>query len=311
MSWFSACISLWLMLLLATPASARQITLILSDDAPAYLEVERQLRAHLKANSNGQTTLSVTTAQWLESHKQDFPSTDLWIAAGLRASETVTSLSSNSPAFLTLIPKAALDRIANERRSDGRQLSGLYLDQPIERQLNLIRLAFPNRKRVGALLGPDSAMQLPALLSAAREYGLQLNVEKIFVENELLSALQRVLLNADVLLALPDATVFNRNTVQGILLTTYRFHDPLAAYAEAYVNAGATVALYTTPAQVADQTAEAIVALLKAKTLVLPPPQYPKYFSIKTNPQVARSLGVQLPDEDKLLEMLKNPPPAS
>lgn len=306
-----AWIPIAIMLSLATPVSARQLTLVLSDDAPAYLEAEKQLRAHLKASSTAQTTLNVTTAQWLESHKQDFPSTDLWIAVGLRASETVTALPSNSPTFLTLIPKAALDRIAHDRRSDGRQVSGLYLDQPIERQLNLIRLAFPNRKRVGAVLGPESAMQLPSLLSAAREFGLQLNVEKIIAETDLLSALQRVLLSADVLLALPDAAVFNRNTVQGILLTTYRFHDPLAAYAEAYVNAGATVALYSTPAQVADHTAEAVVALLKARTLVLPPPQYPKYFSIKTNPQVARSLGVQLPDEDTLLEMLKNPAPAS
>jgi len=45
--------------------------------------------------------------------------------------------------------------------------------------------------------------------------------------------------------------------------------------------------------------------LAQAKTLALPPPQYPKYFSVGVNYQVARSLGLAIEDEAALLQRIK------
>jgi ABC-type uncharacterized transport system substrate-binding protein len=103
-----------------------------------------------------------------------------------------------------------------------------------------------------------------------------------------------VLAEADVLLALPDTRVFNAGSLQNILITTYRQRVPLVAFSAAYVKAGATLALYASPAQAASQAAAMVRIFLGGRGLL--PPQSALEFSVALNERVARSLG--LPDDD-------------
>ena len=139
-----------------------------------------------------------------------------------------------------------------------------------------------------------------------RSQKIQLVVEKIDSSDEMLPALQRVLSDCDVLLALPDSLVFNKNNAQSILLTSYHYHDPVIGYSQAYVKAGALFAAYSMPTQIGRQAGEIIQHLLSAKPGTLPSPQYPKYFSVSVNYQVARSLGIRMEDELVLVEKLKH-----
>src|SRR4030065_2385532 len=118
------------------------------------------------------------------------------------------------------------------------------------RQLRLIRLALPGRTRVGMVLGPDSQKSERELRRAATVAGIVPRMEQISDEKQLVGALHRVLDDADVLLAVPDALVFNRHTAQSMLLTTYRLGKPVAGYSRAYVTAGALFAVYSTPSQI-------------------------------------------------------------
>ena len=54
-----------------------------------------------------------------------------------------------------LIPRQAFERLAPPR-GDGRprRLSAVFIDQPLSRQLELLRIALPGRNRVGVVLGP-------------------------------------------------------------------------------------------------------------------------------------------------------------
>jgi ABC-type uncharacterized transport system substrate-binding protein len=99
----------------------------------------------------------------------------------------------------------------------------------------------------------------------------------------LLNALRRLLSNSNVILAVPDAQIYNRNNISSILLTSYRQQVPLFGFSASYVKAGALAAVYSTPAQISQQVAEIISNLSSASSL--PAPQYPRYFSVNTNPQ--------------------------
>ncbi|MEO1765984.1 ABC transporter substrate-binding protein [Thiobacter aerophilum] len=287
----------WLVLLALTlcivlpAAAAINLTVWLSDDTPPYQEFAQRLRRELQARA---VHLEIQTGG------AGSAQAELVVAVGLRATEQALRLNPSLPVLAVLLPRATYLQL---RRSSGAQpFSAIFLDQPPARRFALIAEAFPYRKRVGAVLGPESAAELRSLQAAARERGLQLVSERIDDADALLPALNRVLSEADVLLAVPDPLVFNRNTAQGILLTSYRAQKPVVGYSQAYVNAGALLAVYSTPAQIARQTAELITALPSPSAL--PQPQYPRYFSVAVNAQVARSLGIPLEPERVLWEKL-------
>ena len=106
-----------------------------------------------------------------------------------------------------------------------------------------------------------------------------------------------------MLLAIPDPIVHNANTVQPILLMSYHAAIPVIAYSPAYQRAGAMVVLYTTPAQLAQQTLELVTAFREGRSL--PAVQEAKYFSIGINTTVARSLGISLPDGQVMEQKLR------
>ena len=288
-------------------ALAHQVALVHSTDTPAYKQVADLIRAQLdNSNQPKITTLMINTTVLQEKGITAVRGgTTLSVAIGVRACEIAAALESKIPVFCVLIPRSAFEKIYRDRPGDARALSAIFIDQPLERQVELVRVAFPGKGRIGVVFGNESFEQLPLLSAAVREAGLQLRWEKISQADALLGALQKVLGEADVLLALPDPLVFNRDSIQGVLLTTYRYQQPLFGFAESYARAGAILALYSTPAQIAEQCAEIILRAARAKNFALPPPQHPKYFSISINTQVARSLGIAMADEAYLRERLK------
>jgi len=125
------------------------------------------------------------------------------------------------------------------------------------------------------------------------------DIEYISQESELIPQLKKTLENNGVLLVVPDALIFNRETAQPILLTTYRHQKPVFGYSLSYVKAGTLAAVSSTAKQIAKQAGELAVKAEQVSSL-LPPPQAPRYFSITVNYQVARSLSLPILDEDAI-----------
>ena len=106
-----------------------------------------------------------------------------------------------------------------------------------------------------------------------------------------------------MLLALPDAAVYNDSTIRNILLATYRRGIPLIGFSSGYVKAGALCALISTPAQIAPQAAELIRQF--NNTHALPPPQYPHEFEVIVNESVANVLDLQIKNTTELHEKIR------
>lgn len=288
----------WAGILCAAPVN---IAVVLSDESAPYKDTASSLRMTL-----GQSSIKAAVNVYSRSDgKIDFlrEIPDLIVAVGVSAAQELAMQNLPIPVLAILIPRQAFDKIARQR--DHKLLSAVFLDQPEARQMELIRLAIPDRGRVGVVLGPDSVGSLKSLQAAASEARLGLVAEKISAAEELLPALQRVLAESDVLLAVPDPLVFNKGTVQSLLLTTYRYQDPVIGFSHAYVKAGALASVYTSPEQVGRQAGDIILRVLANRPAWLPPPEYPKYFSVSVNYQVARSLGLSIGDEMSLLQKLK------
>jgi hypothetical protein len=285
-----------------------QVLIVLSDESAPYREVADAFRAELGALRDGTLKVGTASAQSVrDGSSAALTSYELIVPIGLSAVEAALARSRTAPSprvLCLLIPRQTFEALAADRAAGrDRRVSAVYIDQPLARQLDLIRAALPERRRLGVIVGPTSAALTDELRDQARERDLTLSLADVSEATGVYAALQNVLPQADMLLALPDPVAFNASTAYGLLLTSYHAQVPVVGFSEGLVKAGALLALFSTAAQQGRQGGE-IAARLLSGDVRLPSPQHPRYFTVRVNASVARSLGLRLADDEALARVL-------
>jgi len=233
----------------------------------------------------------------MESHGVNQGKAGLTVAVGMHAARQAV-LQCDAPMLLTMISSSEYrDLMAKDAISDnpcGQMISAIYLDQPMNRTFDFIKKILPNRSRVGVLYSAEENIDFSAMRKMAAEKGLSLITQRVD-EDQFYSALEEVLSASDLLMAMPGGVIYNSSNIRNILLTSYNHSVPLIGLSKHYVRAGALSAILTTPEQLANQTAEAILSFRHKKQLASP--QYPIDFEIKFNREVGRSLGISFPSK--------------
>jgi putative ABC transport system substrate-binding protein len=296
-------------LLIVSASASAQVLVVLSDGAAGYDAVADELRAGLKLVREGRVHVDSVDAMHLASVTGPaFEAYELVVPVGLAAAQAVLARESSStmppPTLCLLIPRQSFERLAPVVASErARRVSAVFIDQPMSRQLDLLRIALPERHRVGVILGPSSQELEGGLRNQAQSRELSLNFAKVGASSGVYAALQSVMPVSDMLLLLPDPVATTADTVYGLLLTSYRAQIPVVGYSEGLLNAGALLSLYSTARQQGRQGAEIASSILAHEAL--PGPQHPKYFTVRVNASVARSLGLHLLAEADLNSALE------
>ncbi|MFZ6688220.1 ABC transporter substrate-binding protein [Undibacterium sp. SXout11W] len=283
------------------------VTILLSEEGGAYSEFAIDLGNILTQSNSNRLAIKIIALNKFS--PDDLPrntNSQILIAVGSSAMLALAQKPPAMPVLNVLVPQSSYVKAVkqNSRLLDSRRFSAVFVDQSWARQFGLIRVSLPAHPRVGILLGKESIDIIPGLQSAAKESDITLNIETISEDAELLSALRKLLSISDAVLAVPDARIYNRNNISSILLTSYRQQIPLFGFSASYVKAGALAAIYSLPNQISQQVAEIIANIPASGNL--PAPQFPKYFSITINPQVARSLNIGIAPEPELQYKLKH-----
>jgi ABC-type uncharacterized transport system substrate-binding protein len=224
---------------------------------------------------------------------------DLTVAIGTRALEAAMS-QPGRPILALLVPRLTYERLT----AGSRQISALFLDQPLSRQLQLLNLALPGLTKAGVPLGPTSQGLRTALQSAAKDTGIEVNTTLLGQGLDLHAALTGLAEDSQAFVLLPDPFLVQRSVLQNFLLHTYRLRKPVLAYSAPLVRSGALLALYATPTQLGEEAAGWIGNSWGNGAFHLGPPRYPRRFTIEINRTVARSLDLELPSEDALSRQL-------
>ena len=225
---------------------------------------------------------------------------DLTVAIGTPALEKVLA-TGRRPVLSLLVPRSTYERLTSGRP----QVSALYLDQPLYRQLQLLELALPDLKNVGAPLGPVSRQLQDALQAIGRDNDTRIHTAIVEKNSDLYPALTGLAAESQAFLLLPDPLVAHRSSLQNFFLHTYRLKRPVLAYSAPLAKSGAIMALYTTPEQVGEEAAGWIRDSWSGNSVSLGGPRYPRRFTISINSTVARSLDMTLPSVDVLTRKLE------
>lgn len=282
-------------------AGNEPVWVLLSDTSTTYTDAASALQADWRQATRGKDLVILGTRD-LPSGPPPAALVTLGSAALRIAMERAETHAdwSHTPLLAALLPREGFNNLYKHPPA---WVSAAYLDQPIERYFELIRRALPRAIKVGVLLGPQSMGMRAALVKAASERGLLLVTGTVMRPETMYASLRAVLAESEVLLVLPDSTVADPSGVQNMLITAYRQRVPVATYSPALVKAGATLGLYASPAQVGRQVASMLKAPIQASNW--PAPRAADGFTVAVNEQVARSLGLDVPEVTALTEALQ------
>lgn len=279
----------WTRVVLAAPT----IQVVLSEPSGIYQAAAESLTRELKRHSGDWKITTLTLDRYASQ------AGDLTIAVGTKALEAALA-QPGRPVLSLLVPKLTYERLASGKA----QVSALYLDQPLPRQLQLLGLALPGLKRVGVPLGPISQEQQSTLQSAAKAAGILVGSAQIRRGQDLHAALAALAEESQAFVLLPDPVVVQRSTLQNLFLHTYRLKKPVLAYSAPLAQSGALLALYATPEQLGEEAA-AWVRESWGSEFRLGAPRHPRRFTVAVNRTVARSLEIDLPGEAALARRLE------
>ena len=172
-------------------------------------------------------------------------------------------------------------------------ITAVYAEPAPADQLRLAALLYRRPVRVAALLGHDTAFLKPALaLDKVAVLDAADSTDQVG-EGGINPLLNRIA-QTDVLLALPDAAIYNTENFRNILLSTYRHKQGVIGFSADMVKAGALATTYSEVEDINAQVAEIAAAYVSGGQL--PAPQFPRYFRTIVNEGVARSLDVTVDD---------------
>lgn len=280
------------MTLVLEVAAAPSVWVALAEEDGPYAEAAAVLKGELGAG------LDLNIKHWRALFAARDETPDMIVAVGVAALDGVLERLGKRgdawarvPVLAVLVPEAVFMARQAGSQAGRRPFSAALLDQPLGRQLALIKRALPQYPRVGVLAGPLTRRIFDVLDQEARDRGLALRKTlPVNGAEEIYPALKQAIEESQVILALPDPSIYNNASLQNILLTTYRARIPLVAFSPAYVKAGAVLAVYSTPAQVARRAVEMLRLWQSGNSL--PPQQKPREFDVAVNERVAASLGL-------------------
>ena len=280
-----------LICLLALPAQARELLLVSSEQGAAVQAFSQAL-----AERRPEDQVRLESPEQLPPASTLSPETHL-LLLGTAALNWRLASDQGPPALTLLVSRVEAQQLLDGRRHEG--ISLLWSDPPPARQLQLALQLRPRPQRIGVLFSPASQF----LLSELSEHAQRLGVELVAREQDRSDdprPLRELLDSSDLLLGLDDKLLYNPRTVKGILLSAYAENHALIGPTVAFVRAGSLASTYSDQSDWLDT----LDPLLDQPPSQWPQSLYPERFKVQSNRQVARSLGIDLPDDASLAHRL-------
>ena len=275
------------------------VLFVASKSTVDYVEVLDSVKRQLETE-NSQVYAFITRFRPSEIDlKNDLSAADYIVTVGTTAADAVYKLKPKAPIISVLITENAFLVLAEKHygsveKAFATQVSSICLDQPVNRSIQLAKLLIPDVSKVGVMLGPASADRQAELSQYIVGSGLQPQLVAINAKDNPIHKIEPVLSRSDVFIPISDSRLINIATAKWILHLSYRHKVPVIAFSKSYLKAGALAAIYSSPADVAQDAAEWLV---KAKGKAVGDLYKPAHYSMNFNKSVAGNLKIKLEAE--------------
>jgi ABC-type uncharacterized transport system substrate-binding protein len=286
-----------LVLLLAmslTPAMTHanlidEIVIIKGSDNAYFDETIATLTRHLEHVARIRVVQQANLAREFSDH----PEHSLFIAFGPSAVAAVKQFDQRVPLISAYLTHEQYRELAIDDQF------AVLLDQPMKRYLTFCKLLL-NAKSIGVISDQGIDTDMPSDTNP----GLTVNQYRVDPDNKLLPVLRELLQANDALLMLPRQSIYNQDSLKGVLLTSYRNRKPAISYSPAHVRSGALASIYSSPIDIGRHLALIVKQRLMHPGSAAPAYEFARYYSITSNRRIAQALAIELPDESDLRAQL-------
>ncbi|MCL4491463.1 MAG: hypothetical protein M1510_06095 [Nitrospirae bacterium] len=271
-------IAVFVLLCCVVPAESAEVIIIGDTQLKPVLDVVREMEkvlpSHARAYAPSQVHGNLRTVVNEESAKAV-------IALGKDAVDIAVNLPESIPVIygmLIMPPKA-----------HRQNMTGVYMETPIDEYLALINRSFPGMRRIGVIYSSDTEKFVKSVDS------LQIKALKAKNSYEFVNAVNS--LNVDALLLLPDKHLLSPTAVEAVYLFSFRKKIPVLGISEKHVKEGSLLALVFDTAGMGRQLAEMAKTVLSTGNAELVSPSSPQRFNLYINTDTARKMNINIPEE--------------
>jgi putative ABC transport system substrate-binding protein len=216
------------------------------------------------------------------------------VAVGSPALEALRTRNRAVPLIVTMVL----------RPRDTAGISGyLDIELPVNAILAEMRVLLPERRRVGIIRDRARGQPADLLEAAASKEGYAAVIVDCDGPANLLRAVRELKGKVDLLLCLPDATLYNSVTIKPLLLATLEERIPVVGFSPAFVQAGAAAGVYPDYYEVGRQTAEMTLQAIRGQSRTTA--DQPRRLRAVVNERVARLLGIEFQTKTGSAEVLR------
>lgn len=218
---------------------------------------------------------------------------DMILAVGLDALSRVIRIKDIPVIYLMVLhPQSIL--------SGEKNISGVSMDIPQEKQLRTLLDALPQTKTVGLLYAQEKTGRLAEKArEAAREIGIKLLAKEVHSTRDVPQSIQDMKGKIDVFWMLPDLTVITPETIEFVLLFSLENKIPILAFSEKYVELGALMSVGIDAFDIGIQAGEMAEKILSGRDIMNIRQVDARKAVISINLKVAKTLGI--PIDEKII----------
>ncbi|MEW5806703.1 MAG: ABC transporter substrate-binding protein [Acidobacteriota bacterium] len=221
---------------------------------------------------------------------------DLIFTIGSRATKSVTNLVKDIPIVHCMVFDKQL--IEELKENDYPNVFGVdsYFSPSV--QLEALKKILPNRMRIGILYDPkNSRNYIEEVFLKAKEFNMSLVIREVSSESNVLPLLESIKKDVDVLLSIPDKTIYTPLTMKSILLFSLRNKIPVVGFSSSNVSSGALFSLLCDYSDLGSQAVKLAISILQGKKFHKGYLEEPRKQLLALNMRTANVIDIKLPDE--------------
>lgn len=219
---------------------------------------------------------------------------NLLLTLGVEALTSTLHCTKSAAIFASYIHHNVFHSLINRSSHSQRQVSALFLDPKIGSQYDLIVAVAKEmsiQPKLGILISPLTQRFIPVIKKQARKRHLQCQFINVHTQEDSIEAWKTLLKNTNIILEIPDPTIFNQHNARGMLMMANRHRIPVIGYSKSLVNIGALAALYCNKEQVTAEIVQLLQNVLSHKSAQFKPYYFASEYKLAFNFQTGYMLG--------------------
>lgn len=221
---------------------------------------------------------------------------DLIYTIGSEASLFVKKNPMNAPVVFSMVLDPVENNLVTSLDRPGGNITGVVLNISIEDQFREFKKVVPGITRIGMLYDAKTKTVMEASArNAAKRIGVAFVAHPVRFEKDISIELDRVLKEADCLWAGVDPLIYNKVTLDHIILATLKNKTPFMVFSSPAVRAGALLALECDYYDIGSQSTEIVIEVFKGQDPGSIPVGLPRTTRLIINKRTAQIIGVKIP----------------